>query len=100
MYIKTEQTPDRRRWADLNAAQLVAALGSARPATMAAVNAKAKAWAKARGFDGAVGWTIDDLVDAGLAVRTLGGRRRRARAGGFVKIGTFRWVDQKTGKVL
>lgn len=99
MYIKIEHSADGRRWADLSPAQLRLALGSARPTTMASVNAKARAWAQAQGFDGHVGWTIADLEEAQLAVKTLKGKRRRARKGGTVTVGRFRWVDQKTDRL-
>ncbi len=89
-----------QRWADLNAAQLLAALGDARPKTMASVNAKAGAWAQAQGYDRHVAWTVADLVDAGLAVVALKGRVVRKRDGGLTTVQRFRWVDQTTGRLL
>jgi len=104
MTTKTEYSSDGRRFADLSKAELLEALATRPgplPTTMARVNALARVWAEARGFAGSVDWTIDDLVDAGLAVRALATRRQRRRSGrGFVQVGRFRWIDQKTQKLV
>lgn len=77
---------------DLTPAQLRLALSGAHPKTMAGVNARARAWARRLGYTTAKGWTVADLVLAGLAVRTLRASRPER--------GLFRWVDEKTGALL
>lgn len=91
--FKTIHSVSDGRYVDLTPAQMVLALGGARPTTSKLLNRLLMAWARASGFSGCHYWSIRDLEDAGLAVRVLTKKGTPSKT-------TFRWVDPQTGRLL